>query len=75
MHIFCTLLFYVAVHQLLQEIKNTCRGFSLKEMSSLSISGKDILHTFPHDIAIHYDDKGIYDITRILWSFQSITVS
>ncbi|XP_792216.3 m-AAA protease-interacting protein 1, mitochondrial [Strongylocentrotus purpuratus] len=44
--------------KLLQEIKNTCRGFSLKEISSLSISGKDILHTFPHDIAIHYDDKG-----------------
>ncbi|XP_054751548.1 m-AAA protease-interacting protein 1, mitochondrial-like [Lytechinus pictus] len=44
--------------KLLREIQNTCRNFSLKEISSISLSSEEILHTFPHDIAIHYDDKG-----------------
>ncbi|XP_071498586.1 m-AAA protease-interacting protein 1, mitochondrial-like [Diadema antillarum] len=44
--------------KLLRELESTCQNFSLKEMSSISLNMEDILHSFPHDITIHYDDKG-----------------
>lgn len=44
--------------KLMSELQNIIGRMNLKERTSLAISVEDILYSFPHNITVHYDDKG-----------------
>ncbi|XP_038049088.1 m-AAA protease-interacting protein 1, mitochondrial-like [Patiria miniata] len=44
--------------KLLDEVKETCQGLALKDRTNIQVNTDDVLHVFPQNVAVHYDESG-----------------
>ncbi|XP_022111917.1 m-AAA protease-interacting protein 1, mitochondrial-like isoform X2 [Acanthaster planci] len=44
--------------KLLDEVKETCQSLALRDRTNIQVNTDDVLHVFPQNVAVHYDERG-----------------
>ena len=44
--------------KLLDEVKETWKDLGLRDRANIQVTTDDVLHIFPQNVAVHYDDSG-----------------